>query len=81
MPEAGSCDATKKLQSKDLSSTAPSILTDIHQPKSPAAKQNKSTSKYCEFIVSPPQNQGPWACKPLLCEAGKNQCAVKAKSD
>lgn len=72
MPEAGSCGATKKLQSRDASSTAPSILMEIHRAKSPAAKQNKSTSKYCECIVSPAQNQGHWACKPLLCKAGKN---------
>lgn len=81
MPGAGSCDASKKLQSRALSCTAASLAMEIYKAKSPSAKQNKSTSKYCEFIVSPPQNQGHWACKPLLCKAGKNYCAVKAKSD
>lgn len=80
MPEAGSCGATKKLQSRDLSSTAASLAMEIYTTKSPEAKQNNITSKYSEFIVSPPQNQGHWVCKPLLCWAGKSYGAVKVKS-
>lgn len=86
MPEASSCDATKKLQSSELSSIAPGIAMEIDTPKPPSVKQNKTPSKFCRFIASclpppPPQNQGHQACKPLLCRDGKNDCASKPKPE
>lgn len=42
MPEASSCEATKKLQSSKLNSTAPYIAMEIYTPKPPSVKQNKT---------------------------------------